>query len=119
MVSVLSMVLPLGVARQQFRPGQVEVLQAAVEALHRLDRPRPLEVQAGLVVVGAVVGGDVPAELRQVDELGAIDGEQRQPGQEARGADQEDQRKLVAHRSPPLVSWHSFTDAAFGRHRRR
>ena len=48
----------LGVAGEQFRPRQVEILQAAVEALHRLDRPGQAEVQAGLGVVGAVEGRD-------------------------------------------------------------
>ena len=65
----------LGVAGEQFRPRQVEILQTAVEALNRLDRPGQAKVQTGLRVVGAVVGGHVAAELRQIDEFGAVHGE--------------------------------------------
>ncbi len=57
-------------AGEQFRLGEVEVLQPPVEPLDRLDRPGPLPVQAALGQAAA--GGDVPAELGEVDELRAI-----------------------------------------------
>ncbi len=66
------------IARQQFRTGKVEILQTAIETLHRLNRPRPFEVQAGLRVDAAVEGLQVTAELRQIDVLGAVHGENTQ-----------------------------------------
>ena len=89
MVSVLSMVFFLASRVSSSAPGRSKYLQAAVEALHRLHRPRQAEVQAGLGVVGAVVGGDAPAELRQVDELGAVHGEDRQRADDGREQQQE------------------------------
>src|SRR5262249_17178244 len=71
--------LALGVVREQLGPRQVEDLQAVVEALQGLDRPGPLDFQPG--VGGAVVGGDVPAELRDVDVLGPVYGVERGTGQ--------------------------------------
>src|SRR6266496_2194488 len=56
----------------QFGGRKVKHLQTAVNAQHRLDRPGPAKVQPRVPVVGAVVGGDVAAELRQVDELSPV-----------------------------------------------
>ena len=89
----------LGVAGEQFRPRQVEILEAAVEALDRLDGPGEAEVESGLGVVGAVEDGDGPAELRQVDELGAVHGEDRQPAHDdGEDRDEEDKKdQFPAH----------------------
>src|SRR5437870_2684215 len=63
----------LGIVRQQFRPGQVEDLEAMIEPLHRLNGPRQFEVQPG--VARPVMRAHRLAELRHIDELGPIYGE--------------------------------------------
>ena len=68
------------IAGEQFRAGQVERLETAVEALYRLYGPGPFDVQPR-VAAGPVVGGDVPAGLRPVDVFGAVYSEQAQPRQ--------------------------------------
>src|SRR5262249_23265954 len=89
--------LALRIARQQFRPRQVEILQAAVETLHRLDWPGPFAVQAGLLVVAAVVGRQRPAELRQVNELGVVHGEETHRGDDKHREEGENKEKFPAH----------------------
>jgi len=87
----------LGIARQQFRTRQVEILQTAIEALHRLDRPRPFEVQPGLFVVAAVERLQVLAELRQVNVLGAVHGESAHRRDDGRRYQNEREQKFPVH----------------------
>ena len=73
----------VGIAGEQLRARQIEDLQPMIQALHRLDRPRHLEVQAALG--DAVVRGDRLAELRDVDVFAAVHGE-RGGTEQPRGA---------------------------------
>ncbi len=67
-------------------------MQASIQALHRLNRPGPFEVQTGLLLACAVEGRQVPAELCLVDELGAIHGEGDKRGDHGRHDEGENQQ---------------------------
>src|SRR5262249_45419071 len=84
----------LGIVREQLRAGQIEELQAAIQARDRLNGPGPADVQAGpLAGRPAIVRGQVLAELGHVGELRGIDGVQRHPAQDKHDDDQEDDEK--------------------------
>src|SRR5262249_578738 len=83
----------LGIVREQLRAGQVEKLQPAIEARHRLNRPGPADMQSRPLPCPAVMRGQMLTELGHIGVLRGIDAVKRHAAQNQNDDDQKNDEK--------------------------